>query len=141
MGSFHDDFRRSLKVLEILLQPDSSEKNLLNKELGKLFFVVLPIIFCEEQIAFPVALRAIPEIEWHEMLPQRDETGWCYGVNPNIHNASSVKENPLNGQISLDTGFLNAEQISLMLTHLPLDITCEYFANQLGHLCNGINKY
>ena len=123
MWSFHDDFRRSLKALEMLLQPDYPDKNLLNKELGKLFFVVLPLIFREEQIVFPVALRSIPEKEWHEMLLQSSETGWCFGVNPNIHDSPSVEGNALSDQIQLDTGLLKPEQISLMLNHLPVDIT------------------
>lgn len=48
------------------LQSVYLEKNLLNNELGKLFFIVLPITFREEQIVFPVALRAIPEKEHAE---------------------------------------------------------------------------
>lgn len=123
MWSFHDDFRRSLKALEILLQPDYPDKKLLSKELGKLFFVVLPVIFREEQIVFPVAIRAIPENLWIEMLQQSDETGWCYGVNPNLNDTPVIKGIEINGRINLDTGLLKAEQIILMLNHLPVDIT------------------
>ena len=58
MWSFHDDFRRSLKVLDTILKSEHPNNEQLNKEIGKLFFVVLPIVFREEQIVFPVALRA-----------------------------------------------------------------------------------
>ena len=57
------------------------------------------------------------------MLLQSSETGWCFGVNPNIHDSPSVEGNALSDQIQLDTGLLKPEQISLMLNHLPVDIT------------------
>ncbi len=50
--SFHDDFRRSVKSLETILAAEIPDKELLNSELGKLFFVVIPIIFREEHIVF-----------------------------------------------------------------------------------------
>ena len=45
MWSFHDDFRKSLKALDNILIAENPERTLLNKELGKLFFTVLPIVF------------------------------------------------------------------------------------------------
>lgn len=42
--SFHDDFRKIIKNLEQVLLPENPDKELLSKELGKLFFVVLPVI-------------------------------------------------------------------------------------------------
>lgn len=123
MWSFHDDFRRNLKSLELLLHNEQLDKVQLTKELGKLFFVVLPIIFREEQIVFPVAIRAIPEKDWVEMLKQSNETGWCYGLNPNINDTSDIMDNTIKGQINLDTGFLKPEQLILLLNNLPVDIT------------------
>ena len=123
MWSFHDDFRRILKVLEIILQNELPDKEVLNKEIGKLFFVVLPIIFREEQIVFPVALRAIPEEAWTEMLDQSHETGWCYIEQPDkAFNRQKVSYD-LNGKINLGTGFLNPEQLILLLDKLTVDIT------------------
>ena len=42
MWSFHDDFRRSLKALDTILKSEIPDNEQLNKEIGKLFFVVLP---------------------------------------------------------------------------------------------------
>jgi len=123
MWSFHDDFRRILKVLEIILQNERPDKKLLNKEIGKLFFVVLPIVFREEQIVFPVALRAIPEKIWIEMLEQSYEIGWCFIDQPDkAINLSKTSYN-LNGKINLGTGFLTPEQLIMLLNNLPVDIT------------------
>ncbi len=123
MWSFHDDFRRSLKSFETILYSELPDKDLLNREMGKLFFVVLPLIFREEQIVFPVAIKAIPEKSWTEMLEQSYETGWCYINEPartiNMTHTSFNQE----GKINLRTGSLSQEQLILMLDNLVADIT------------------
>jgi uncharacterized protein len=123
MWSFHDDFRRSLKVLDTILLAKHPDKDLLNKEMGKLFFVVQPIIFREEKIVFPVAFRAITEKDWIEMLEQSYEIGWCFIDQPgHTYNKNQTSYN-LKGKINLGTGFLNPEQLILLLDNLTVDIT------------------
>jgi PAS domain S-box-containing protein len=123
MWSFHDDFRRSLKVLDTILKSEPPNNEQLNKEIGKLFFVVLPIVFREEQIVFPVALRAIPEKTWEEMMEQSYETGWCFIEEPNRKYQSSQTSLNLNGKIDLGSGFLSPDQLILLLNNLTVDIT------------------
>ena len=123
MWSFHDDFRRSLKTLEIILRAELPDSDQLNKELGKLFFVVLPIVFREEQIVFPVALRAIPEKVWNNMITESNEIGWCYIDKPTQPNQSNQSSKNINGKINLGTGFLNPDQLILLFNNLPVDIT------------------
>jgi DUF438 domain-containing protein len=116
MWSFHDDFRDALNVLEELLTKKHIDKGLMNNEFGRLFFVVLPIIFREEQIVFPIALKSIPEKTWNDLLWQCDEIGWSY-INAPAKVVMSNHENKIiTGQVDLGTGFLTAEQIMLMLT-------------------------
>jgi uncharacterized protein len=123
MWSFHDDFRRSLKVLDQILQTRPLEIALLNKEIGKLFFVVLPIVFREEQIVFPVALNSLPEKAWKEMLAQSYETGWCYIEQPDKKHITDHSSFMTNGKVDLGTGFLDPEQLLVMLNTLTVDIT------------------
>lgn len=123
MWSFHDDFRKSLKSIENLLNHNPLRKELLNKELGRLFFVVLPIIFREEQIVYPVAYRAIPESAWQEMLLQAHETGWCYINPPKKSEANKTDNYAASGMTDLDTGALKREQIIQLFENLPVDIT------------------
>ncbi len=132
MWSFHDDFRRSLKSIDTILSTDVPDKEILNKELGKLFFVVLPIIFREEQIVYPVAFQTIPDSIWMDMLQQSFEIGWCYLVPP-----SKIKDNikegvAPNGKVNLGTGSLTPEQISLLFDNLPVDIT---FVDENNEVC------
>lgn len=138
MWSFDDDFRKSIRILESLLTANHPDKALLNKEFGKLFFTVLPLIFREEQIVFPVAMRAIPVKVWDDMMLQSFETGWAFGITPKQEGAgqlsnagygmndgnSGLNHDTLSNElVDLRTGFLNAEQLILIFDNLPVDIT------------------
>ena len=123
MWSFHDDFRRLVKSIEAILSSGIPQKTLLINEMGKLFFVVLPIIFREEQIVFPVALKSITADSWNEMLAQSKETGWCFNVQPAYGKAKEATLAELSGTVNLGTGFLTPEQIMLLLNNVPVDIT------------------
>jgi DUF438 domain-containing protein len=132
MWSFHDDFRKGLKFIELLLDAEVVDKKRLANEVGDLFFVVLPLIFREEQIVFPVAIRAIPVEQWDDMLSQSHEVGWCYGIQP-IVKVSTIEDGMMSeGFINLATGHLNAQQMMLMLNHLPVDIT---FVDEHDEVC------
>jgi uncharacterized protein len=121
MWSFHDDYRKSIRTLESLLS-GTPDKALLNQEIGKLFFTVLPVIFREEQVVYPVAIKAIPRKVWDEMLVQGMETGWCYGVKPELP-VPKVSGEVLGALNDLGTGSLSIQQIVAMMNTLPLDIT------------------
>jgi DUF438 domain-containing protein len=131
MWSFHDDFRKSLKILDQILSSSNPDKEVLNKELGKLFFVVLPLVFREEQIVYPVACRAIPENSWNDMLQQSFEIGWCY-INPPPLIMDKKRAIIPDGLVNLGTGHLSAEQLILLFDHLPLDIT---FVDEKDEVC------
>jgi uncharacterized protein len=140
MWSFHDDFRQSLKVLDTLLKSDNPDKELINKELGRLFFVVLPIIFREEQIVFPVALKALPEEAWIAMLEQSFETGWCYINQPGKKFSNNKGSFSKSGNIDLGTGFLSPEQLILLLNNLPVDITFVDENDEVKYFSGGIHR-
>lgn len=123
MWSFHDDFRKSLKALDSILITENPERNQLNKELGKLFFIVLPIVFREEQIVFPVALRAIPENYWNNMIQESNEIGWSYIEKPIPEYSSNLSSLFTSENINLGSGFLNPAQLILLFNNLPVDIT------------------
>ena len=123
MWSFHDDFRSLIKQLEELLKHSSPDLKQLNRVTADLFFVVLPIMFREEKIVFPVAYRSIPQSAWHEMMQQSHETGWCY-IQPPAQQAPAGDASALsNGFIDLFTGVLTREQIILLLETMPIDVT------------------
>jgi DUF438 domain-containing protein len=132
MWSFHDDFRKSIKSLERILLTETPDREELTREMGKLFFVVLPVIFREEQIVFPVAYRAIPPGEWEEMLRQSLETGWCYIAPPVVGMLSGLPGERSGDRINLGSGQLTPDQLVLLFSHLPVDIT---FVDENDEVC------
>lgn len=140
MWSFHDDYRKSMKTLEQILSAETPDKSVLNKELGKLFFVILPLIFREEQIVFPVAYRAIPRKAWDEMLQQSFETGWCYIATPKVIKYDDKPSALMDGKINLSSGFLSVEQLILLFEHLPLDLTFVDEKDEVAYFSGGIHR-
>lgn len=133
MWSFHDDFRQITRSLLNLLEQESINNDSLNKSLGQLFFIVLPVIFREEQIIFPVAYQSIPAEKSANMLAQSLEIGWCYIQPPTGFKPAIDKTlNNMNGKINLGTGVLIPEQLILMLENLPVDIT---FVDENDKVC------
>jgi DUF438 domain-containing protein len=139
MWSFHDDFRRSMKNLETILNSENPVKENLNKELGKLFFVVFPIIFREEQIVFPVAYRAIPAPLWNEMLQQSFETGYCYFTPEKSNTKNSHLPTP-SGKLNLGTGSLTIDQVILLLNNLPVDMTFVDENDEVSYFSGGKHR-
>ncbi|HNR42465.1 MAG TPA: PAS domain-containing protein [Bacteroidales bacterium] len=131
MWSFHDDFRQGLKTLEEILSEEAVDRERFNREIGKLFFVIFPIIFREEQIVFPVAMDSLPTGAWNEMLAQSFETGWCYGISPAAKDQTAVMSRNVD-RVDLGTGLLKPGQIILMLENLPVDIT---FVDENDEVC------
>jgi PAS domain S-box-containing protein len=139
MWSFHDDFRKSLKTLKKIINDKPADLSTLSKELGKLFFVVLPIIFREEQIVFPVALKALPEAIWQEMLEQSLDDGWCYIKPPDINRVMSDNVS-FGSLVDLKSGLLNPEQITMLLNNLPVDITFVDENDQVVYFSSGTHR-
>jgi len=135
MWSFHDDIRRKLKELEQILQKEEPDLKELNREIALLFFLIVPIIFREEEIMFPVLLETLSAKEFSDMNEMSTEIGYVYDVQANkadieafsnfakMQSDKSEEEKFLDGIIDLDTGFLIPEQIKIMLNTLPIDIT------------------
>ena len=135
MWSFHDDIRKKLKELELILQKEEADLKELNREVAVLFFLIVPIIFREEAILFPVALETISAADFAQMNTESEELGYVYDVKAEKADLDAFKElakmqsdemsdkKTLDNTIDLETGFLIPEQIKIMLNTLPLDIT------------------
>ncbi|MCF6241993.1 MAG: PAS domain-containing protein [Bacteroidales bacterium] len=137
MWSFHDDIRKKLKEFDTILQKETPDLKELNKEVAALFFLIVPIIFREEAILFPVALERIAAKDFVQMNKEAEELGYVYDVQSNQADMDAFEElakmqnkhdkatgNLKSGDIvDLETGYLLPEQLKIMLNTLPLDIT------------------
>ncbi len=137
MWSFHDDFRSSIKILKDILNSNPLNREDLNKELGTLFFTVYPVIFREEQIIFPVALKAIGEDGWSDMMDQSLVTGWCYISEPGKKKKTGHSAFNPASEINLETGFLTPLQLIGMLNTLPFEITFVDASDEVRYFSGG----
>ncbi|MCZ4695990.1 DUF438 domain-containing protein [Ancylomarina euxinus] len=135
MWSIHDDIRTRQKALLMALLEVNLDKKHINKLLGDLFFDMYTIIFREENLLFPVALNAVNQDAWEDMLQQSDELGYAYIQAPKVETERPLKadqsfesdflsENKLeNTLLNFDTGLMTLKQAILLLNNLPVDIT------------------
>jgi len=119
----------------------------LNTKFAKLAQDIREMIYKEEKILFPEAINRLSEKEWGEIRQQEDEIGY-FDVTPKdtwqpeeeeteIVTEIEENNNDVDGLISLATGGLTQEQINLMLTHLPVDVTFVDENDQVRYFSQG----
>ena len=108
------------------------------------------MVYKEEKILFPEALQRLSEDEWAEIRAQEDEIGY-FNVKPHdtwqpqTETATDQTQPVLTsdegfkpqGLLTLAIGALSPEQINLMLTHLPVDITFVDENDQVRYFTQG----
>jgi DUF438 domain-containing protein len=105
------------------------------------------MIYKEEKILFPAALERLSEQEWAEIRQQEEEIGY-FNVTPRDtwkpsgetlvkSQPEQVKEINQDSLIPLATGALTRDQINLMLTHLPVDVTFVDEHDQVRYFSQG----
>ncbi|GAB4390669.1 MAG: DUF438 domain-containing protein [Thermodesulfovibrionales bacterium] len=124
MWALHDDIRQMLK--EVKARAASGEAG--PTEVKALLHMVNDMIYKEEHILYPMALEALSEADWARVREGEREIGYAW-VEPEEEwrpSARSFQQELLAekvGSLNLDVGQLTAEQVNLMLTHLPIDIS------------------
>ncbi|MBN1936590.1 MAG: DUF438 domain-containing protein [Anaerolineae bacterium] len=148
MWAIHDDIRSGWKALDELLnaRPESPQAfaQEVRSVLPPMVEAIRQMVYKEENILFPAALEKLSDEEWAAIRAQEDEIGYAY-VQPGdqwppaalIEQARAVDKpvvavyahDPAARQpdrqalIPLQVGALTAQQINLLLTHLPVDVT------------------
>ena len=141
MWGKHNEIRNMFKELrELLEQQNYPALTKKTKELGS---SLSSMIFMEEKILFPSALRKLPENTWKIIRRGENKIGyswikpgniWDPDILPSDNSAlknfldknlekTGSKSTVNNTGIALSTGNLSAEQIDLMLKTLPVDIS------------------
>ncbi len=124
MWALHDDIRKMLKDTK-----ESAGKGTASIEnLRKLIQALNDMIYKEEHILFPMALDTLGESDWVKVSEGEEEIGYAWIEPPEKWTPSEEtyqEQLPAEkvGSITLDTGLLTVEQINLLLTHLPVDIS------------------
>lgn len=124
MWALHDDVRTMMKEVKAGLD-DGTVKPMAVKAL---LHMIKDMIYKEENILFPMALETLDERDWARVKEGEKEVGYAW-IEPSEEwkpSAVSFQQALLAekvGSLNLDTGQLTAEQVNLMLTHLPVDIS------------------
>jgi uncharacterized protein len=141
MWSMHDDARNSLKRLISNLEREQPSVNEFNQEIGKLYFAILPVIFREEYILYPVCQKVINQETWNEMLDQSRKIGFAFIKEPKNFSKAVKKELVSGSEIDLETGRLTIEQIKNLFNHLPVDITYVDENDEVRYFSNSKNRH
>jgi DUF438 domain-containing protein len=145
MWGKHDEIRKQLREFEDAYRQEEWDRF---TQLGKaLLRAVRRMIFMEEKILFPTALKKLSERQWAEIRRGEGEIGYAWVQpgnlwDPSVVIAASVAKDlgrtrgsmaasaqeatpgaADSGEISLDVGALSPQQINLMLRNLPIDMT------------------
>jgi DUF438 domain-containing protein len=143
MWGIHDQIRDRLKKMQALLKENSTTDPAVFamqlKEAFETFAVPMREMFYkEEKILFPAALERLTEAEWYSIRQQESELGYFRVQLGNEWKPAEVKileeeerffnhlsagEAKPNAVFNLSTGALTIEQINLLLTNLPVDVT------------------
>jgi DUF438 domain-containing protein len=135
MWGVHNEIRDQIRQFKQALADEESDPQTVQGQFKSLAKDIQEMVYKEEKILFPESLSRLSEAEWVEIRAQEEEIGY-FNVTPQPveicqeenqdQTQPTQKENMTmdnNGLLSLDTGALTLEQINLMLTHLPVDVT------------------
>ncbi len=143
MWGIHDQIRAGMKHMQEVLANDSntnpSVAALKIKEAFETFATPMREMFYkEEKILFPAALERLSEEDWYSIRIQENELGY-FRIQPGSdwlpadrkileeeQRYFANKSDPVGIEShfhNLDTGALTIEQINLLLTNLPVDVT------------------
>lgn len=125
MWTIHDDIRGLLKGAK-----DDLRKNKLSTlpaTVKDIIGQVAGMIYKEEHILFPMALDVLSEDDWQRVRHGEEAIGYAWIDPPPKTRATEERTNPARaastGELVMQTGVLSLEQVNLLLTHLPVDIS------------------
>jgi uncharacterized protein len=132
MWAKDDDVRASLKRLNKAAH-DCRPTVTDCKQLTKAFILpalgaVEEMIYKEENILLPMSKQTLTENEWAEIWAVSPKYGWCLvepalGYKPPQSSEAATPAVPTDGIIMMPTGNVTVEQLTAVLSALPIDLT------------------
>ena len=130
MWSKHDDIRANIKEIDLASEAGNSTAVL--KGIRELRGRIRKMLFMEEKILLPTAEKKLNDQEWARIKQGEPEIGYAWITPSNLWDShiATGKLSPgtapvknTGGLLSLNEGIMTLDQINLMLTHLPFDVT------------------
>jgi DUF438 domain-containing protein len=133
MWSIHDDIRANMKQAREAFADNDPEQTV--TALKEAIQAIRDMIYKEEHILFPTSLDMLTDSEWVKVKEGEADIGFAW-VTPDkgwpdeiLKEVAAPAPEPeavleeVAGALGLDTGRMTLEQINLVLTHLPVDLT------------------
>lgn len=144
MWQIHDDIRDGIKSIRLALAA-GDQKSMLST-LPTVLDRIIDMTFKEQKILFPTSEEMLTHADWINVRRGEEEVGHCLIDSPPawpsgesekartsrqaartkvppIPFVSPQERSPRVGAITLEEGSLTPDQISLLLRHLPMDLT------------------
>ena len=133
MWSIHDDIRAQMKQAREAFANNDSVQTVTS--LKEAIQAIRDMIYKEEHILFPTSLDMLTDSEWIKVKDGEPDIGFAW-VTPDegwpdeiLRETGAPAPEPeevlqdVAGALGLDTGRMTLEQVNLVLTHLPVDLT------------------
>jgi len=149
MWSKDDDVRNSLKEMNLAAHDGGSSvaeaKQFFTPPAQPALAAVEEMIFKEENILFPTSLQTLTENEWAEVWSASPQYGWCLvepqtGYVPPVNVATATAVVARDGTIMMPTGHVDVEQLTAVLSKLPLDLTFVDADNRVAVFSEGPDR-
>ncbi len=142
MWATHDDIRAHLKAVREACA--SGDTDFVAANLPPLLSAVLSMIQKEESILLPTALRLLKEEDWITIKRSEHEIGYMQSFIPGVEweharvgEQANAGEPLRDGLLEMNVGVLTLEQVNLIMTHLPVELsfvdendTVRFYSNQ-----------
>ena len=137
MWALHDDARVLLKDILKALRKTRLDKKAFKSMIGDFYYLVYGIIQKEQLILFPVAVKMLDEKTMDAMYEEAFDYGFVFIERTPPKLDHKTHESFEDGLYKSTTGTLSFKQLTLIFSHLPLDITyvdkhdrVQYFNNK-----------
>ncbi|MBN1697216.1 MAG: DUF438 domain-containing protein [Spirochaetales bacterium] len=139
MWGKHDEIRTMFSETEKALQ--TGDTGAVGNTGKRLIAAIKKMIFMEEKILFPTALRKLTDSDWIDIRNEESEIGYAWIRPGNLWDTAIARQKrkrqprkptpePAAGRAEaihetfhLDEGDVRIDQINLLLKHLPVDVT------------------
>ena len=138
MWGKHDEIRTLFREIETDFQ--SGDEKWVKRQTKALVKALKGMVFMEERILFPTAMRKLPPGAWPAIRKGEAAIGYSWVTPGNLWDAniagaeaaaaeppqqagSTTGQGQSEAPVPLDTGALTASQINLLLKNLPFDVT------------------
>ncbi|MFP4477893.1 MAG: PAS domain-containing protein [Candidatus Izemoplasmatales bacterium] len=122
LWSLHDDARQLIKTLISLLKKETLDTQAIIEGIGKYYYLIFGINQKERLIIMPLLEELLPEEKLNAMYNECLEYGYVFMESPQPLEYE-VEQKRSREWFETKTGSLNFKQLSLILNHIPIDIT------------------